>query len=102
MPPEYEETLSKLDDIRVHEGAYGKLVSLACEFDSVTAANVNLSKRIIAIIANGLHSCKVPVGRGWAIAALTKLLRHLLKQRRNFDCKATDANGKGDCLESLR
>lgn len=102
MPPEYEETLKCNDDVRVHENAYDQLVTLACtSFESITSANVNLMKRIVKIIENALHNTHHKASRGWAIAALTKLLNHVINQLRLFNCKTTDSIRKEDCLENL-
>lgn len=102
MPSKYEETLMRKDDLRVHENVYDQLVTLACEFESVTAANVNLAKRIINIIENALHNTGNLTSRGWAIAALTKLLKHFINQFRLFDCKDDDACREEDCFENLK
>lgn len=102
MPSKYEETLMRHDDVRVHENAYDQLVTLACEFESVTAANVNLAKRIVKIIETSLHNTGNTTSRGWAIAALTKLLKHFIKQFRLFDCKDEDACRKEDCFVNLK
>lgn len=102
MPPEYEEILERHDDIRVHENAYDQLATLACEFETVTSANVNLSKRIVKIIQNALGNTNHNLSRSWAVEALKKLLRHLIRQFRNFDCKAAKPCDKDICMENLK
>jgi hypothetical protein len=102
MPPEYEEFLKCYDDVRVHENAYNRLVTLASEFESPTPANANLVKRIINIIENALHDTTNKASRGWAIGALTKLLVHLIKQFRLLGCKSAKACCERDLTENLR
>jgi hypothetical protein len=102
MPPESEVILQRQDDIRIHEKAYDQLVTLACQFEAVTSANVNLSKRIVKIIENALANAHHKLCRYWAVEALNKMLRHLIQQFHNFDCKAKNPSDKDICLENLK
>jgi len=82
MPASFEETLKRVDDIRVHEDAYDELVNFACQFEHecITPANANLLQRVVQLICDSLHTRNHKLSRGWAITALSKLLEHSMKQ----------------------
>jgi len=84
MPASFEETLKRVDDIRVHEGVYDELVNFACQFAQKcpTTANVCVLQRVVQLICESLHTTKNKASRGWAIKALSKLLEHSTKQLR--------------------
>jgi len=84
MPASFEETLKRVDDIRVHEGVYEELVNFACQFEHKcpTPANVSVLQRVVQFICANLHARNHKLSRGWAIKALSKLLEHSIKQLR--------------------
>jgi len=82
MPAIFEETLKRVDDIRVHEGVYDELVSFACQFKGkcLTPANVSVLQRVVQLICDSLRTAKHKASRGWAIKALSELLGHSMQQ----------------------
>lgn len=84
MPASFEETLKRVDDIRVHEDVYDELVNFACQFEHkcLTPANVSVLQRVVQLICDSLRTANHKASRGWAIKALSKLLEHSMKQLR--------------------
>jgi len=103
MPARFEERLKCADDVRCHEDAYAELVEFACKFGSrvvVTPGSANLLKRVVVLVCSKLHPGGHPLGRGWAINALAKLLQHSVKQICVWHCFFAD-RAEQDCSEKL-
>lgn len=103
FPASFEETLKRVDDIRVHEDVYEELVNFACQFQHkrLTLANVSVLLRVVQLICESLHAAKHSACRGWAIKALSRLLEHSMKQLRNCHDTTADASPQAAAAEKL-
>lgn len=103
MPESFEETLKRVDDIRVHEDAYDELVNFACEFEHkrITTANASLLHRVVQLVCDSLHTSGHKLSRGWAIKALSKLLQHSAKQLLINQYKSRDGSPQAASSEKL-
>jgi hypothetical protein len=104
MPSRFEEVLQRRDDIRVHEKAYEDLAKFVCQFEGrfITPANANLVRRAIDIISKSLHGHCHTLSRGWAIAALSKILQYVSKQLHRCHCRTRGVCTMTNSLEALK
>lgn len=100
-----EELLKSVDDIRVHEGAYDKLANLACQFEGklIPPSNANFLKHVTEVICRSLHEHETRhmLSRAWATQALTKLLKHSIRQLHICNYPTRDGTPLADSSEKL-